>query len=44
MEKEKNECIEEFQTKKHEIKALIKKKDELVNQANIIKLYMAKYQ
>ena len=43
MEKEKNERIEEFQTKKHEIKTRIKKKDELVNQVNTIKLYMAKY-
>ena len=43
MEVEKKERIEKYQTKKQEIKALFKKKEELVNQSNMIELYMAKY-
>ena len=43
VEVEKKEWIEKYQTKKWEIKVLFKKKEELVNQSNMIKLYMTKY-
>lgn len=43
VEVEKKKWIKKYQTKKWEIKVLFKKKEELVNQSNMIKLYIAKY-